>query len=145
MALPGVMDLVGDDSFLACRDLDTKFNCLAVGLFKVMRLFDNLPGNPAIEVLDYPEFDGILFLVVANLDFKGFIQPLVTCVNSEVGSSSFSDEVEGVAGIDADLLIFWCMVNNVFADKFELTIVIPSRIAKGPEVAVFRVCYRWSF
>ena len=46
--LPCVMDFICKDFLFARLKIDAKFDGLAVGLNEIIRLFDNLPVDPAI-------------------------------------------------------------------------------------------------
>ncbi|MBN1795397.1 MAG: hypothetical protein JW804_01875 [Sedimentisphaerales bacterium] len=88
---PGIMDLVGNYSFLIRRDHNLKFDGLAGCLFEFMGLFNNLPVIPSIEVFYYPKLDGILFFVIANFYLECFIEPVFGIINFVICSSSFPD------------------------------------------------------
>ena len=74
--LPRIMHLVGDDFLLVRLELDAELHFLRVGFQAGVGFFHDLPVHPAVEVLDDADFDRLL-LVVADLDFKGLVAPVV--------------------------------------------------------------------
>src|SRR5260370_30399328 len=71
---PTIVGLV-THRFLSARwDLHKELHCAAIELFKGIRVFDDVPTRPAIEMLNDTHFDGIA-LVIAHLDFTRFRKP----------------------------------------------------------------------
>ena len=81
-ALPGIVDLVGDDLLLAGGDLDAEFDRLAVGLGERVGFLRDFPVDPAVEVLHDADLDGALLFAVAHLDLEGLIEPV--CAMSSI-------------------------------------------------------------
>ena len=91
--LPGIMDFICNNFFLSRFEPDAEFDSLAVGLSKVVGLFHDLPVNPAVQMLDDPDFDAVLFLAVTDLDFKRFVQPVLVRINPIIRPFSFADHL----------------------------------------------------
>src|SRR5712692_2643724 len=63
-------------------------------------------------------------LVIANLYFKGFVDPSRVEISSVLRARSLAGHVESVAGIQTDGFLFGSVVNIVLPGKFELAIVV---------------------
>src|SRR5262249_29702768 len=120
---PCVMHKIGDGFLAAGWDAHTKFTCMAVGLVKAVGAFCDFPIHAAIHVLDGTHFDSF-FLMIAQLDFEGLIDPVLPALHSVVRLAALTDDIECIAGKDAQGLIGRCVADHVFARKLELSIVI---------------------
>ena len=64
------------------------------------------------------------FFVIANLDFEGFVDPVVGGIDANVGAFAFAAKIERVTGEDTNSFIFRRVINTIFADKFQMAIGI---------------------
>src|SRR5690242_8351988 len=128
---PAVVNLVSHDFLAVGRNLCGKFHRLAVNLFERVRVLDNVPARPTIEVLDNADFDG-RGLVIANFDFKGLVNPPAVEVGTVFGARSLPRHVERVAGIKTNRFVFGRVVNVVLSGEFELAIIVAPVEANPP-------------
>ena len=96
---------------------------MSVCLVNAIGALGDIPVHAAIHVLDGAHLDGF-FLVVAQLDFERFIDPVLIDINPVVGLAALANDVECVAGKDAQRLIGWGVADQVLAGKLELSVVI---------------------
>src|SRR6267378_2284144 len=78
---PTIVNLVCQRLLCAGWNLGKELHRLAVELLERIRILDDIPACPAIEMFDYPDFDRRA-LVISHLDFKRFVDP--PC--AEIGS-----------------------------------------------------------
>jgi len=96
--------------------LNAKFHCLCVGLEKRIGFLRNFPIVPTKQVLDRANFDRFL-LVIAQLDFEGFVHPVIVGIDLEIGPAAFTYQIERVAGINPHDLVFGRVIDQVFAGE----------------------------
>lgn len=72
-----------------------------------------------------------LFLAVFDRYLKGLFDPVGSLVDAIVRSIPLADYVEGVAGIDSEQFVFRGMVDNVFARKLQLPVIVVLPIESG--------------
>src|ERR1019366_7507360 len=107
---PRIMHRVSHDLLAVRGDRDREFYGLRVALLRLMRLLGKLPVVPAIKVLDDAHVRGFFF-VVAHADLEGFVHPVLIGLDVKAGAFALADNVEGVAGVDADHFVFGRVVD----------------------------------
>jgi hypothetical protein len=75
-------------------------------------------------MFDNSDFDGLVFLVIANFYLKSLVQPIIIGIDLIMRSFPFAYDVEGVSRIDPDGFILRSMVDDVLAGEFQLSIII---------------------
>src|ERR1700675_3967868 len=63
-------------------------------------------------------------LVIAHFDFKRFVEPSRIKICTVIRAAALPGHVEGVAGIEADGLVLWGVVDVVLAGELELTVIV---------------------
>ena len=58
--------------------------------------------------------------MIANFDFKALVDPARLVVELVIDAVALSGQVEGVAGVNADQLVFGGVIDFVLAGEFEL-------------------------
>lgn len=117
------MNRVRDGFFLLRLDLHRERNGLSVGFFEGIRVLGDVPVVPTVKVFYDLDFDGHL-LVVAQLDFEGFIGPMVVVADIETHPFALAHKVEGAAGGDPDGFILGGVIDVVLADEFQLPVSV---------------------
>src|SRR6266850_1192962 len=120
---PTIVDLVAHRFLSAGWNLHKELKCAAIELFEGIGILDEVPVRPAIEMLDEAYFNRVAF-VIAHLDFKRFVKPPRIEVCPVIRADAFPGHVEGVAGIEADGLVFGGVVDVILARELELTIIV---------------------
>src|SRR5467141_4990869 len=120
---PTIVDFVAHRFLSARWNLHKEFHCAAIELFERIGILDDVPIRPAIEMLDDAHFNR-LALVIAHLDFKRFVEPPRIEICSVFRAAALPGHVEGIAGIEADGLVLWGVVDVVLAGELELTIIV---------------------
>src|SRR5439155_13582680 len=107
---PTIVDFVAHRFLSARWNLHREFYSAAIELFEGIRILDDVPIRPAIEMLDDAQFNR-LALVIAHFDFKRFVEPSRIEICAVIRAAALPGHVEGVAGIEADgfVLGVWSM------------------------------------
>src|SRR5215813_11032600 len=74
-------------------------------------------------MLDNAHFNR-LALVIAHFDFKRFVEPSRIEICAVIRAATLPGHVEGVAGIEADGLVLWGVVDVILTGELELTIIV---------------------
>ena len=71
---PTIVDLVAHRFLSARGNPHKEFHSAAIELFERVRILEDVPTRPAVEILNYTHFDR-LALVIAHFDFERFVEP----------------------------------------------------------------------
>ena len=83
------------------------------------------PGQPSIEVFHDAELDGN-GLVITNSNLEGLGDHGVIVVAMKVRLPPLADQVEGVASVDAQGLVFRRVINGVLSDELQVPVGVPA-------------------
>lgn len=117
------MHLVADGFLAVGRHRDVELDGLAVEFLELVGIFQDIPGSPAVKVLDDADVSRRGF-VIAHLDFEGFVDPAGVEIGAVFGTGALAGQVEGVAGIETDSFILGRVVDVVLAGKLELAVIV---------------------
>src|SRR6266705_3175734 len=129
--LPTIVDLVVYDFLSVAGHLHYELNGLAVHFLKRIGILDDIPARPAVEMLHDAHLDG-RGLVIANLDFEGFVDPPPIEVGSVFRAAALSGHVKCAPGIQTDSLVLGRVVDIVLACELELSIVVTAVETDSP-------------
>lgn len=103
--------------------MDCKIDRMGVNLDEWIGINGNRLVRTAIEMLDDAHIDR-RGLVVAHLNRKGLVQTGSCSIELITRLLSLASQVEGVACIDSQSLMFGRVVNLILADKFQLPVCV---------------------
>src|SRR5690606_30601678 len=120
-SLPAVTHRIDDSRLAVRRNFQRKVDGLCVALFILVTVCRDLPAAPPVQVLAHDDARGFL-LSVAHADLERLVDDLAGGVDVEGGLAALADDIEGVAQLDAHVLVARRVLDHVFADEFERTV-----------------------
>ena len=107
---------VSDHALRVRRDRNVELDGVGVGLDEILGMLLDGPGQPSIEVLHDSELGGDRFVVV-DLDLEALGDYGIGVVAVKIRLMPLADQVEGVAGVDAQCLVFGRVITRVVAQQ----------------------------
>ena len=74
-------------------------------------------------MFDDADFGGARFSI-AEFNLKGLVGGVIGFIEFEVEALAFADEVEALSDMETDEFVFGSMIEEIFADEFELAVVV---------------------